>query len=100
MSCLIRDRQINKVHWAVPILTRTIAIVSDILVLIVTWMKTAHAWRTNLPSAVRSRLTLSELLLRDGEFTFLRREQKLTCLRYRVFCVSMFSEVYLLGPPD
>lgn len=52
---------------AVSILARAVAILSDLLVLIMTWMKSA-LWRTGLPPAVRSRLKLSTLLLRDGEF--------------------------------
>lgn len=84
----------------VPVLTRAFAILSDLLVLIVTWMKTAHAWKTSLPSAARSRLKLSTLLLRDGEFIFALNERNLTYLRYSVFCVSMFSEVHLPRPAE
>lgn len=97
----IRERdQLTRLVGIVSVLTRAIAIVSELLILIITWMKTAHAWRTGLPPGVRSRLKLSILLLRDGEFVFLLGEQKLTGPRYAVFCVSIFSEVRLPRPTD
>lgn len=85
----------------VPVLTRAIAISSDALVLIITWMKSARAWKTSLQMATHSRPKLLTLLVRDGEFLFVLSELKLTCLtRYSVFCVSMLSKVYHLRPAD
>lgn len=75
MSCLICDGDtLTRIIGAVPILARATAIVSDLFMLIITWMNTAYAWRTSLPSAMRSRLKLSTLLLRDGELTLVSYE--------------------------
>lgn len=80
---------------AVPTVIRGISILSDILVLIITWMESAHTWRTSLQIEAQSRPTLLTLFLRNGMFIFLLSERKLTYLRYPVFYVSMLSQVYL-----
>lgn len=76
---------------AVPVLTRAVAILSDLLVLVITWMKTADTWK-NLGSA-SFKPKLSTLLIRDGESTYVLGEQTLTCLRYSILCVSILFEV-------
>lgn len=50
----------------VPEVTRAMAIVTDALVLIVTWMKTAKAWYTSRRIGT-FKTSLSTLVLRDGK---------------------------------
>lgn len=80
---------------AVPTVIRGVSILSDILVLIITWMESAHIWRMSLQIEAQSRPKLLTLFLRNGKCMFLLSERKLTCLRYPIFCVSMLSQVYL-----
>jgi len=48
-----------------PILTRVISIIADVLVLAITWMKTADVWRTSRQADL-FRPMLTVLLLKDG----------------------------------
>lgn len=80
-------------------LTRSVAIVSEVLVLAATWMKTADMWKmSQLVTSFKPKLTT--LLIRDGEFTSVLSERRLTCLRCTVLCVSILSEIYLARPAD
>lgn len=82
----------------VPILTRAMAILSDLLVLIITWMKTGDAWRMSRQLPKRSRPKLLPLVVRNGEFRliFVLNERKLTYFRYPVFRVSTFPK-FIIG---
>lgn len=86
---------LTRLFGVVPVLTRAIAILSDLLVLVITWVKSADSWRKSLHIEAESRPKLLTLLIRDGKFTFMLSEQKLTRLRYSVLCVRIFSEAYL-----
>lgn len=95
--CLVFDCQrdeLTKSGVAVSVLTRAIAILSDLLVLIIIWMKSADAWRTNLRIEVQSRPRLLTLFVRDGESKSYSRQVSgsLYVSRYFVFHVSMLSE--------
>lgn len=51
----------------VPIITRAVSIASDLLVLLVTWQKTATTWKMSLDLRL-SRPSLTTLLIRDGKY--------------------------------
>ena len=51
----------------VPAITRGIAILTDIMVLAITWSNTADVWKMSRELGDRFRPTLSVLILRDGE---------------------------------
>ncbi|TCD62833.1 hypothetical protein EIP91_006346 [Steccherinum ochraceum] len=54
---------------SLPLITRALAIVADVLVLYITWKKSAYTWRTSL--RIRQfKPKISILLLRDGTIYF------------------------------
>lgn len=52
-----------------PIIARSLAIAGDMLVLILTWMKTASTWKASLDWDTKPSLTT--LLVRDGKLLIL-----------------------------
>lgn len=62
-----------------PLITRVVSVASDVLVLIITWRKTAETWRISrhLP---HSTTQLTTLLLRDGTHMFSHIGRELTHL--------------------
>ncbi|THH21315.1 hypothetical protein EUX98_g8410 [Antrodiella citrinella] len=57
--------------FSFPIFTRSIAIVTDVLVLVITWMKTAHLRSTIMVVSDRPRMSILRVLILDGTLYFI-----------------------------